>query len=135
MKITKITLLALLSAASVAATAAPPDERQVHIDKAFAALDVNGDGRIDKAEFSRFQQARFDEQAKTVEAAVKELDKDRDGKVSKVEAAEVPDLAKYFDALDTDKDGFLSLEEMKRAMIAVQTVQMAGPSPAPAVPK
>lgn len=40
------------------------------------------------------------------------LDSDKDGKISKTEAAKDKALAKIFDALDRDKDGYLSAEEL-----------------------
>jgi hypothetical protein len=40
------------------------------------------------------------------------LDKDRDGKVSRVEAAAIPELIKVFDKLDRDRDGALDQTEL-----------------------
>jgi hypothetical protein len=40
------------------------------------------------------------------------LDKDRDGKVSKVEAGTVPELTAAFDKLDRDRDGRLDQVEL-----------------------
>ncbi|MEO8386368.1 MAG: EF-hand domain-containing protein [Betaproteobacteria bacterium] len=40
-------------------------------------------------------------------------DKDGDGKLSRAEAAALPRLAKHFDEIDTNKDGFITKEEMK----------------------
>lgn len=123
---TKLLIAALAFAAPAAAVVAPADLRQAAIDKSFAAMDTNHDGRIDKAEYSKFQQARYSKQAQTVDAAVMELDKDKDGKISKAEAAAVPEIAKYFDGLDTNKDGFLDRTEMQNAMAAAQAAE-AGP--------
>jgi len=123
---TKIVLLALASAAPLLASAAADEqkqEKQAYIDKTFSAMDANRDGRVDKAEFSKFQQARFKKQAASIDAAFDELDKDKDGKISKTEATVVPDIAKYFDGLDTDKDGFLSRDEMQKAIVAAQTAE------------
>jgi Ca2+-binding EF-hand superfamily protein len=117
---TKLILAALVLGAPVAASAATADLRQAAIDKMFATMDANHDGHVDKAEYAKFQQARFAKQAQTVDAAVTELDKDKDGKISKAEAATVPEIAKYFDGLDADKDGFLSRAEMQNAMAAAQ---------------
>ncbi|MBL8517509.1 MAG: hypothetical protein JNM76_11150 [Betaproteobacteria bacterium] len=44
-----------------------------------------------------------------------EADKDGDGKLSKDEAAALPRLAKRFDQIDANKDGFITKEEMKAA--------------------
>jgi Ca2+-binding EF-hand superfamily protein len=54
------------------------------------------------------------EQAPKVESAeqaFKRADANGDGKLSKTEAARLPAIADRFDALDTDKDGFLSMGE------------------------
>jgi Ca2+-binding EF-hand superfamily protein len=46
---------------------------------------------------------------------LKALDKDGDGKISRAEAAAAPRLAKRFDAIDANKDGFVTADEMKAA--------------------
>ena len=43
------------------------------------------------------------------------LDKDGDKRLSRAEAAGAPRMAEHFDAMDADKDGFLTREEMKAA--------------------
>ena len=45
------------------------------------------------------------------EAAFARADTNQDGKLSRAEAARLPEIAARFDELDRDKDGFLSLEE------------------------
>lgn len=44
---------------------------------------------------------------------LKAADKDGDGKISRAESAALPRIAKHFDEIDTNKDGFLSKQEMK----------------------
>jgi len=45
---------------------------------------------------------------------MKAADKDGDGKIRRAEAdASLPRLAKNFDAIDTNKDGFVTKDEMK----------------------
>lgn len=44
-----------------------------------------------------------------------QADKDGDGKISREEAAAMPRMAKNFDKLDANKDGFISKDEMKAA--------------------
>lgn len=44
---------------------------------------------------------------------MKAADKDGDGKISRAEAEAMPRLAKHFDEIDTNKDGFITKEEMK----------------------
>jgi Ca2+-binding EF-hand superfamily protein len=46
-----------------------------------------------------------------VEAAFSKADANGDGKVSKDEAAKMPEISAKFDALDKDKDGALTLAE------------------------
>ncbi|MFO1320773.1 MAG: EF-hand domain-containing protein [Burkholderiales bacterium] len=51
-----------------------------------------------------------------MEAKFKEADKDADGTLDKTEAAAMPMVLKRFDALDGDKDGTVSLDEIKAGM-------------------
>ena len=44
---------------------------------------------------------------------IKAADKDGDGKISRAEAVALPRLAKHFDEIDTNKDGFITKDEMK----------------------
>ena len=46
-----------------------------------------------------------------VEAAFADVDANKDGKLSKEEAAKLPAIANKFEQLDKNKDGFLSVEE------------------------
>ena len=51
-------------------------------------------------------------------AAFKKADKDSDGTLDKEEAKAMPHVAKNFDAIDTDKDGTVSLDEVHTFMKA-----------------
>ena len=53
------------------------------------------------------------ERAHKMHDRLKAADKDGDGKISRAEAVALPRLAKHFDEIDTNKDGFLDKEEMK----------------------
>ncbi|AWB78911.1 MULTISPECIES: EF-hand domain-containing protein [Stenotrophomonas] len=117
----KTALLIALCAAPLASQAAPADPKQAYIDSTFTAMDTNKDGRVDKAEYTRFQQGRFSKQADSIDAAFSAMDTNKDGRISKDEATLVPEIAKYFAGLDTDGDGYLSLKEMQQAMVAAQT--------------
>ncbi|ARQ90446.1 MULTISPECIES: EF-hand domain-containing protein [Stenotrophomonas] len=117
----KTLLIIALCAAPLIGHAASSDPKLAYIDSSFAVMDSNGDGRIDKSEYAKYQQARFSRQADSIDAAFKEMDADKDGKISRKEAAVVPEIAKYFAGLDTDGDGYLSLKEMQQAMVAAQT--------------
>ena len=46
---------------------------------------------------------------------LKKLDKDGDLRISREESRAAPRLDKSFDAIDTNKDGFLDKEELKAA--------------------
>jgi hypothetical protein len=50
------------------------------------------------------------------DAAFKKADKDNDGTLDRKEAKAMPRVAKNFDAIDTDKDGTVSLEEVHTYM-------------------
>ena len=49
-------------------------------------------------------------------AAFKKADKDNDGTLDQAEAKAMPHVAKNFDAIDTDKDGTVSLKEVHTFM-------------------
>ena len=51
-------------------------------------------------------------------AAFTKADKDNDGTLDRKEAKAMPRVAKNFDAIDTDKDGTVSLEEVHTFMKA-----------------
>ena len=53
-----------------------------------------------------------------LEAAFKKADKDNDGTLTKEEAKAMPRVAKHFDAIDTDKDGTVSMDEIHTFMQA-----------------
>lgn len=57
-------------------------------------MDTNGDGRVDKAEYAHFQQARFSKQAQAIDDAFKAMDTNKDGRISKAEAAVVAEIEK-----------------------------------------
>jgi Ca2+-binding EF-hand superfamily protein len=54
-----------------------------------------------------------------IEAAFTRADTNKDGKLSKEEAAKLPAIAAKFEQLDKDKDGALSLEEFGLGYSAV----------------
>jgi EF hand len=56
--------------------------------------------------------------ASTPEVAFMRADADGDGKLSKAEAARIPQVAAKFDAIDKDKDGMLSMGEYMTAFEA-----------------
>ncbi len=132
MKSIAILAAAGLSAAAFAVVAAP--ESQGHGDRLKAA-DTNGDGMISRDEAKALPRLakHFDEidtnkdnllsadelrayHQKARGGHWKKLDTDGDGKISKAEAqANAPRLFEHFDQIDTNKDGFITPEEMKAA--------------------
>jgi Ca2+-binding EF-hand superfamily protein len=54
--------------------------------------------------------------AKRVDDAFARLDTDKDGKISKAEAAKGPRLSKNFETVDADHDGFVTRAELTTAM-------------------
>ncbi|MFC4254941.1 EF-hand domain-containing protein [Altererythrobacter xixiisoli] len=91
----------------------------------FDAMDGNGDGQISRAEYASYLSQRFSEQAEAMDAAFEQIDADRNGLISKEEAAAVPAIASAFDALDANKDGGLSKAEMQDALSKAQALQGA----------
>jgi Ca2+-binding EF-hand superfamily protein len=83
MRMNKTALLIALCAAPLLAHASPTDPKQAYIDSTFTAMDSNKDGRVDKTEFTAYQQARFSKQADSIDAAFAAMDKNKDGKISK----------------------------------------------------
>lgn len=53
------------------------------------------------------------DRAQKMHERLKAADKDGDGKISRAEAVALPRIAKHFDEIDTNKDGFITREEMK----------------------
>lgn len=118
-------------ATPAAASSASPAPMKGH---GFAALDINGDGVISRDEVAaRPKLAKmFDKldtnkdgvlskdemkaaKAKMHDRQMARMDTDRDGKISRTEAAGHPKLAENFGRIDTNGDGFLSKEELAAA--------------------
>ncbi len=144
--ITRFALLALLASAPVVpataqtAPAARPANTPQPIpragflqqtDNAFVAVDANRDGFTDRAEIEAAETRTFAAmKARSIrerEAAFRRLDADKNGSLTLVEfnavaaAQALPkaDAAKFLNALDTNKDGKVSLAE-NRAPAAVR---------------
>lgn len=58
--------------------------------------------------------------AKEIERAFNFMDTNKDGKISREEAAGFRGVARHFDEADTNKDGFLSREEFENALNGVK---------------
>jgi Ca2+-binding EF-hand superfamily protein len=82
--------------------------------KHFDEIDANRDGQITKEEMHAFHAAH--EGGKGHHGGfMKKLDKDGDGRISREEAQAAPRLAAHFEEIDTNKDGFITPDEMKAA--------------------
>jgi Ca2+-binding EF-hand superfamily protein len=86
------------------------DEAPARMKEHFDAIDTNKDGSLDQQEL---QAARAKHGAKSVADRVAHLDKNKDGKLSKDEVPER--MQKHFDAVDTNKDGFVDAQELEAA--------------------
>ena len=134
-----VTSAAYAQAQAQAPSDAPKGERGARMQEHFKAADKDGDGRISRAEAD----ASLPRIAKNFDALdtnkdgfltkdelraghgkgghgdkmhdhMKSADKDGDGKFSREEAnASMPRLAKNFDAIDANKDGFVTRDELR----------------------
>lgn len=116
MKTTITATIALLTLATAPAFAQQKPADKEMIDKAFTAIDTDKSGSIDRAELGVYLQAIVDKQRSDFDAGFVEVDVNKDGRIDKDEAKANTILVTYFDALDIDKDGFLSKAEMDRAL-------------------
>lgn len=126
-------LTVLAASASMDAFAQPVSTAPMK-GQGFAVLDKNGDGVISREEAgARPMLAKmFDkmdtnkdgvlskDEMKVVREKIKErhmakLDTDRDGRISRAEAATHPKLADRFDRIDSNGDGYLSKDELMAA--------------------
>lgn len=79
----------------------------------FDEIDANHDGQITSDELRAFHQKHRGQRAA---AFFKKVDTDGDGRISRAEAqAGAPRLAEHFDDIDANKDGFITMDEMKAA--------------------
>ncbi|WP_028918175.1 EF-hand domain-containing protein [Pseudoxanthomonas sp. J35] len=132
-------LLAMTAGAAVAQTT-PPAAAPAKAER--KALDANGDGVVDRSEAAAFPRlaARFDELDRDQDGKLQTgelprhgkghhgrfghgpndgfmaLDADKDGRISKAEAAAKPRFAERFAKLDVNGDGFLDKADHELAM-------------------
>ncbi len=74
----------------------------------FDQMDTNKDGFITQDELQKLRDGKKNKDKKGMK-----MDKDQDGKISRSEAS--GKLATHFDAIDANKDGFLTKDELKDA--------------------
>ncbi|MGZ5046604.1 MAG: EF-hand domain-containing protein [Usitatibacter sp.] len=132
---------ALAACAALAAVAAPEGQRQgamaerlkqadtnddgmISKDEAkalprilehFDEIDANHDGQITADEMRAFHAKMRGEKGRHHGGMLKKLDTDGDGRISRAEAQAAPRLAAHFDEIDANKDGFITMDEMKAA--------------------
>lgn len=90
------------------------------VDKEFAAMDVNKDGKLATAEIEQYRQAKLEERARRVNAArFTQLDKDKNGYLSSQEFAALVGTPPRINGkplvtrFDRNKDGVLTREEYR----------------------
>lgn len=129
----KIALLAAALATALAGVAIAAPQTADNAAQPRVALDANRDGAIDRAEAA--QRPRLAERFDTLDAnkdgrldrserphragrdgkrGMTKIDTDRDGRISRAEAAAHPKFAARFDTLDANKDGVLDAGERPR---------------------
>ncbi len=95
------------------------DEVRKGVDKMFADADTNKDGVLSQEEMRARHKAMHEKMRGQMQEHWKAADKDGDGALSRaeVDAAQMPRLSRDFDQLDANRDGKLTPEEMRSAMM------------------
>lgn len=95
------------------------DEVQKGVDRMFTEIDTNKDGTISQDEMRAHHKSMHDKMHSKMQERWKAADKDGDGALSRaeVDAAKMPMLSRDFDKLDANKDGKLTADEMRNAMM------------------
>jgi Ca2+-binding EF-hand superfamily protein len=89
-----------------------------NVAKNFDAIDTDKDGTVSLDEIHSFMKTHHQGgMGGKGSAAFKRADKDSDGTLDKEEAKAMPNVAKNFDAIDADKDGTVSMEEIHNFMM------------------
>jgi Ca2+-binding EF-hand superfamily protein len=82
--------------------------------KKFDQIDTNKDGQLSRGEFHAWRKAHKGERQVKAAERFKHADTNGDGKISRAEAEKnAPRLAKKFDAIDANKDGQLTQDELR----------------------
>lgn len=89
-----------------------------HVAKHFKEIDTDKDGTVSMDEIRAFMKSHKDDAHKRGGERFKKADKNNDGKLTKEEAKAMPNAYKNFDAIDADKDGTVSLDEVHNFMKA-----------------
>jgi Ca2+-binding EF-hand superfamily protein len=96
---------------------------KTEIVSTFAKIDTNKNGSLSREEFAAFTEQAIAQQIKVFNQTFDTLDINKDGKISKAEAAENKAFAAGFDDVDSDKNGYISKQELAMAMKAAQEDQ------------
>ncbi|HVS27186.1 MAG TPA: EF-hand domain-containing protein [Burkholderiales bacterium] len=87
-----------------------------HVAKHFDEIDADKDGTVSMDEIRAFAKAHHKDAHHRGEERFKKADKDNDGTLTKDEAKAMPNVYKNFDAIDTDKNGTVTLDEIHNHM-------------------
>ncbi len=93
------------------------------VEKNFDAIDKDKDGTVSLAEIHAFMKVEKQAMHDKAAAAFKNADKDGDGTLDKEEAKAMPRVEKNFDAIDADKDGKVSMQEIHAFMKAQKSAK------------
>ncbi|MBS4097365.1 MAG: EF-hand domain-containing protein [Sulfuricella sp.] len=95
-------------------------EMEAHMPKLakdFEAVDTNHDGQVSREELRTFMKAKRAALKQKGSERFKQADTDGNGTLSREEAEKgMPRLVKNFDAIDTNKDGQISPDEIRAYM-------------------
>lgn len=116
-------LIVLVSLMLPVAVNAQEAATQKYIEGAFAAMDSNKDGKVERPEFDNFMRARLARQGQAFNEGFAKLDKNGDGQIDKIEAKANAALSENFASVDTNADGKISKAEIQAAMIAAQAAE------------
>jgi Ca2+-binding EF-hand superfamily protein len=89
-----------------------------HVAKHFKEIDADKNGTVSMDEIRAFMKSHKGDAHERGKERFNKADKDHNGTLTKEEAKAMPHVYKNFDAIDTDKDGTVSLEEIHSFMKA-----------------
>jgi Ca2+-binding EF-hand superfamily protein len=89
-----------------------------HVAKHFKEIDTDKDGTVSMDEIRAFMKSHKGDAHERGKERFNKADKNNDGKLTKEEAKAMPHVYKNFDAIDADKDGTVTLEEIHNFMKA-----------------